>query len=886
MEHKQINGGELWLPFARGRVKLLLAIGLPYASQSYIMPDGAMVRVRIQPGHEFIELTGAPVSGYQFFTTGPVRYRGESLGGNLRNYLGFGLRVGLGKPNSESPELSYPLVAKPFASSVERDEQEPARWKFAAGQDALDFGKYFPVKGSWQIQAHNAHAYFPKDRSGSFSSGTSPHPVLRSSWSSASPISSLTETSGVRRPVVSQIDVIYDIAPALLKKGKSWPVGKYGTAPDADWYRRAAVRRVTHPDFGARTFVVMTDISNTFHAFPVSNSDDSLLQGAQEQWPDQLIKTNIRPENTKSLPAPLPAWSRAAKTKSREFFKDTPDFFGHVPALLQKVPQYRWAFNSECTRACSVVFELIPGLPCDPPNEAHTPMRLVARGTEDEHEVEITEALPGLVELKINLALTGPELDQFSFSLELGTVLRPTIDKRFIMAADYAWNVPQEPETPGGDPAPNFANLDDLMLMVGEIYHQSDERDAPVQTPPRNDRIRDLHCCKALAVIRNHTQDKTVRTFVTSNTDLLYETRLDPEVGYTHFPGSTAFRATGSILSYDLRVLAFAIQKRLVETTPETRTNFKNVRDRVLFWRFGGGTSRAVMQLEVYHHNKLQEAKVMDPDSPLNAKLVAAFSDTGTLGLFKYPVDDIGHHTADTYPLNAYDRLFLTSFLDGASSVEGSLSYPESLYASWSGAQGFVGKAQFNAGPYFYAACMAPALRVSDRASFCVHPDGRWSVATLPSFYYGGTSRHEQAHEDFDPALMRQDYIDIIHLPYIDKESGERKFKRFTHLEAFNQAFGKSLSRSDYLYTFSVVRIVKVDPATFQENLNSYLVVKSTSPDAVDEFLIASKANSPDAERYFPIPEPPCEIDAFTCEFNYQGLRNNHWLLRGATLFY
>lgn len=63
MEHKLILGGEKYLPFARSRIKALLAGGLPYASQKFVI-DGTSIDVRVTPGHEYITITGGEASLY------------------------------------------------------------------------------------------------------------------------------------------------------------------------------------------------------------------------------------------------------------------------------------------------------------------------------------------------------------------------------------------------------------------------------------------------------------------------------------------------------------------------------------------------------------------------------------------------------------------------------------------------------------------------------------------------------------------------------------------------------------------------------------------------------------------------------------------------------
>ena len=62
MEHLLIQGGEIWLPFARGRIRALKAAGLEYASQKFDMGDGSVVKVRYTPWDEYIDIQGTYTS--------------------------------------------------------------------------------------------------------------------------------------------------------------------------------------------------------------------------------------------------------------------------------------------------------------------------------------------------------------------------------------------------------------------------------------------------------------------------------------------------------------------------------------------------------------------------------------------------------------------------------------------------------------------------------------------------------------------------------------------------------------------------------------------------------------------------------------------------------
>lgn len=61
MEHKLIQGGEIYLPFARSRIKALWATGQKYATQKFVFPD-AEVKVQISGDQHYIWITGTGCS--------------------------------------------------------------------------------------------------------------------------------------------------------------------------------------------------------------------------------------------------------------------------------------------------------------------------------------------------------------------------------------------------------------------------------------------------------------------------------------------------------------------------------------------------------------------------------------------------------------------------------------------------------------------------------------------------------------------------------------------------------------------------------------------------------------------------------------------------------
>lgn len=82
MEHKLIQGGEQYLPFARSRIKALRATGLNYASEKILLPDGE-VRVRIVGRHSYIELSGTQSGFYLVLPANDTYPSGDTVGATV-----------------------------------------------------------------------------------------------------------------------------------------------------------------------------------------------------------------------------------------------------------------------------------------------------------------------------------------------------------------------------------------------------------------------------------------------------------------------------------------------------------------------------------------------------------------------------------------------------------------------------------------------------------------------------------------------------------------------------------------------------------------------------------------------------------------------------------
>ena len=99
MRHRLITpGGEIYLPLAESAIRKLLKLGLPYADQSFVV-DGFTIRVRVEPGNEYIKIEGG-MDPHGFVVTAswcnPVFYK-HVITGDIDRWGGF-LRAAFASP--------------------------------------------------------------------------------------------------------------------------------------------------------------------------------------------------------------------------------------------------------------------------------------------------------------------------------------------------------------------------------------------------------------------------------------------------------------------------------------------------------------------------------------------------------------------------------------------------------------------------------------------------------------------------------------------------------------------------------------------------------------------------------------------------------------------
>ena len=749
MEHRIILGGAQYLPFARKEVVSMRATGLEYASRAYEI-NGVSISIKIAGQESYIRLKGTPYR-YQFFVSdNPLQI--EVVG--FIHYIGTAVAV-------KDEAVKSPGLLPGVAITGTSAGAAPPVGK-AVSVDKLI--SKFPYKNAFQVQAITEYAYYANAKAGG---------LVVNSWSCGSQVENIATYGGNRHNELLKmsIDILYDLP--TTRNGKWF-------TPDADWYKRGAMRSVSPPEgvteYGDRSFFLLTDTSNILHVFPVGSAGELAEYEATLKtiYGAQAIKTNVPESQVRRVQIPLPAWCRSHLSASR----DVPQTGVWLEKLLLTAPQYRWAFNSTATKMCSVVYETLTTPTIAGPVLTGTPFTFTEAYSAQTHPIQ--EALAGVVEFSVAITLTGPNPEDFIVTMEQVNELRPTVTGDYIFGADYAWA------------HSGMSNLDDVIVAKLEVHHT---------TLDRSDVYADVLIGKTLVKIVNNTSGALLRTFLADSTsqDYIHEHREDRvPTGAT-----TVQKANATIMAMDLRTLAFVVRQKYTE--------FPVVAG--VYSRVNWNTGLSAMRIKTFMKNVLIEDKVLSPGLAQDAALIAAFDNTAALQ--KMPIAERGHVGLPAYraSLPPIYQPYLTSPYYDPMAVDNSL---------------------FDAGAVLYARRVSELVAMRGSCQFAVHPDGSWSVATEPVAYYegsrvGGYTIGSFTMYPFDVAKMRSGRVDIVHLkngaPPAPGEP-DNEFVKTSHLALFNKANKSTLVDADYLPAWVVETLVTGVTGTYAVDSRSQVAFK------------------------------------------------------------
>lgn len=406
--HKLIQGGEQWLPFALSRLRVLamLAPGMGgYASQSFPMPDGATVSVRIEGDQQFLRIDGAGPR-YEFFTSEPVHqvvfstelpFEGDAY------VRGSGVRANPAgkKANALFSSALTPAVGAGKTWPVRPIDDHPAPGKYPKSEQFISWA-------AWQNQKFFEYVNWPGNGNESMVSSTQAQaPGLNSQCNWLSP----RYTAGLDN-MSHMYDARHDVSPTYYDKHGSMtgdPVYEHSRV----WSRHAAVQSA-----GGRRFFICTDNYGRFQIYPLKAYES--VESPTNNYPVETYFT---------VTPPYPAWV-------------TLPSLGNSNVTMN---QWLWSFNKDGTRAVSCPFHSeVSGLLMAKPAGALESIQtcpvlasevgMLAAGLDT---IPGRVDTPGLVEFGIAITVTGPgELD---FTVDF-TLLRNSYapdDGRFFIDAAY-----------------------------------------------------------------------------------------------------------------------------------------------------------------------------------------------------------------------------------------------------------------------------------------------------------------------------------------------------------------------------------------------------------------------------------------------------------------
>lgn len=430
--HKVLLGERagVYLPFALSRLRALEAQD-PNGifEQTFIPEPGITVQVRQMPPFQYINIDATGESYFEFHSTGfPVvteegsqgaitftQYDGVVVGTPLRGDGAGGLSLApviRGGKRSTDSGLTESKVGR---QSQVQLINEPAMYPFPVGRGT---GRRYPLNLYQSWAPGHAHTGPIGFRAATMQAGYR-----------------FMEDPG-HWDAYAIRDIGYDVPFELGEKAQR--DRRAYVQGDTDWPRASGMQKVSSALWGKRTFALMIDASGNFAVFPLASIGDR-----------DGIEQNVDENAVQRLPVPLPEW--AFTTNGR--FKDSSDT---VADTVDK-PELQWQFNHLGTKAVAIVYQRKPYEYDDAYWAEHasdTPLSVnvfnwIVRGMgyqarhsaffQDGYNPQTYFFAPGIVEVDVDIELTGPNPRDFSASVHLREIRTPESMTRWAIAVGYNW---------------------------------------------------------------------------------------------------------------------------------------------------------------------------------------------------------------------------------------------------------------------------------------------------------------------------------------------------------------------------------------------------------------------------------------------------------------
>lgn len=301
------------------------------------------------------ESVAPPAHGYQFYTTTPTP---QFIQCTAVDYYPAGSAVFARVPDYDPfnpvPANTVEIKAVPTGSFVDRSDTNA--WPYYSissitGETCdLKLNKLSQAMNrilkvnSWQV---NGIAEYVSYHGQDFYNVVMANPALHQSWVQGDLINSF----GLKTVLSPSefMDQMYDAPPSPLGPWEGAGSPKLKTAvPDSDWFGRAGIHTAVHQSYGKRTFVIMSAADGAFHCWPVRSPLGGNYSAEYGAYGGQAYKGNIVKEYARVKIPDYPDWVFLSESA----FRDLKDF---DEALL--LPRCTWSFNENATSAISVMIE-------------------------------------------------------------------------------------------------------------------------------------------------------------------------------------------------------------------------------------------------------------------------------------------------------------------------------------------------------------------------------------------------------------------------------------------------------------------------------------------------------------------------------------------------
>ncbi len=454
--HKVLRGDRagIYLPFGLSRLRALASVyGTTGFFQEKFRVDGHTVEVQQAPPYQYVRVTEEGDFLFEFTTSGNpiVTDSVTQLGLTFESYKAATVKVRAG---AESGTPKTPEIVNGTRVTSAANSTVLRQFQIELVNEPVAYPRPVGTGGNKRYPTSLYQCFAPK------SAHTGVH-LRNTSWGLDAPRAAAYNVpgnwmrywyamllsagkNGALLPHLER-DYYYDV-PYQDGQGTAPVRTAYlRTATPADWPRANGNQVVVDETYGSREFAIYVDAYNQFFVFPVGEIDP-----INPSFPhNQNVDAGSVQQATFSLPA---GGYAPAMMLSTYFATHT------VVQGLLDFPELQWKFSPDGTKAASILYAREPfdfdsaefstdigSEPFDATDFTSLRSQLGVQGRNGLTEFgagynsQRYFAAPGIVEVTIDITLTGPDPEDFTASASLAVIRDPAVSAYCPMFVGYAW---------------------------------------------------------------------------------------------------------------------------------------------------------------------------------------------------------------------------------------------------------------------------------------------------------------------------------------------------------------------------------------------------------------------------------------------------------------